>query len=62
MDLMAVVFVREFLVVRLQRVQIRRRTIQGNQINLRCGTRENFGATNIYSVREWYLEEHRLVY
>jgi len=60
--LMVVVCVRDFLVVRLQRGQIRRRNIQGSQINLRCGTWECFGATNIYSVRECYLEEHRLVY
>ena len=51
-DLFVVVCVRDFLVVRLQRGQIRRRTIQGSQINLRYGTRERFGATNIYSVRE----------
>ena len=33
MDLMAVVCVRDFLVVRLKISQIRRRTIQGSQIN-----------------------------
>jgi len=51
-DLMVVVCVRDFLVVQLKTGQIRRRTIHESQIHLRCGRRERFGATNIYSVRE----------
>ena len=51
-DSRVVIWVREFLVGRKQRVRIGGKLFKGSQSNLRCATRERFGPTTVSSVRK----------
>ena len=61
MDLRVVVWVREFLVGRTQRVRVRGQLYKEIKVTS-VVPQWRFGHTAISSVRKWYLEGHRLEY
>jgi hypothetical protein len=57
-DSRIVVWVRELLVGRTQRVRVEGQLSKEVKSNIRCTARERFGPTFVSSVRERYLDEH----